>query len=194
MSLRESSFDSQASLCANRALRPQVRWKRIDMSGSRRLAIIIILTVAALLFVATHRLLPLLSVVAGFKAGHMCSAVFLAGRDPGEVLEHELRADNFRSRLAPDPVVERSSASVLVQLLFGWMERRAVYRGSLGCTLLPPGWSLEQTARLPTAEMPTPLGDPAVIPWPDGDVLADRREDRLREDRPKDGRRTPVRA
>jgi CubicO group peptidase (beta-lactamase class C family) len=123
--------------------------------------------------IAARRILPILSFAAGLKTGHMCSAVFVAGRSPEAVLEDELGNLDARLRFVPDPIVDRETRSVSVRLLLGWMTRRAAYRGDAGCTVLPPGASLEDGAALPKVQIPEPPGDPSTIPWPDGDLLPD---------------------
>jgi hypothetical protein len=99
---------------------------------------VLVLAVLAALVVGAQRASSLLVIRAGLKAGHMCSAVFVAGRDPGDVLKDELSNLHPLLRLVPDPVVDRGSRSVSVPVLFGWTPRRAAYRASLGCTVLPP--------------------------------------------------------
>jgi CubicO group peptidase (beta-lactamase class C family) len=136
------------------------------------LALVGVALIAAVALVA-WRFLPILSFGAGLKAGHMCSAVFVAGRDPGEVLENELSNVIDQLRFVPDPVVERESRSVVVPLLLGTMPRRAAYREFMGCTVLPAGSSIADIAALPAVEHALPPGDPATIPWPDGDLLSD---------------------
>jgi CubicO group peptidase (beta-lactamase class C family) len=131
------------------------------------------LLLAIALVSGAWRALAILSIGAGLKAGHMCSAVFVAGRSPEAVLRDELAGLHPRLRLVPEALVDRRSRSVAVPLALGLMTRRASYREDLGCTVLPPGWSSEELAALPGAEIPHPPGDPALIPWPDGDLLPD---------------------
>jgi CubicO group peptidase (beta-lactamase class C family) len=49
----------------------------------------------------------------------------------------------------------------------------AIHRDGLGTVLTPPGWTLADVNKLPQVEMPMPAGDPANIPWPDGDLMQD---------------------
>jgi CubicO group peptidase (beta-lactamase class C family) len=135
-------------------------------------ALLAVALIAGVAF-AAWRFLPILSIGAGLKAGHMCSAVFVAGRDPGAVLKDELGNVIDQLQFVPDPVVERESRSVVVPLLLGMMPRRAAYRDFMGCTVLPSGSSVADIAALPAIEHAVPPGDPAKIPWPDGDLLSD---------------------
>jgi hypothetical protein len=138
-------------------------------SRAKLIAGVLVLAVMAALVVGAQRAFSILVIGAGLKAGHMCSAVFLAGRDPVDVLKDELSNIHPWLRLVPDPIVDRESRSVSVPVLFGWTARRAAYRASLGCTVLPPGSSIADLSLLPRIEVPPPPGDPAAIPWPDGD-------------------------
>ena len=47
----------------------------------------------------------------------------------------------------------------------------AAFREGIGCVILPPDQSLEDIDRLPELTLPYPPGDPAQIPWPDGDLI-----------------------
>ena len=140
-------------------------------SRAKRVAGALVLAVLAVLVVGAQRAYSIFLAGSGLKAGHMCSAVFVAGRDPVDVLKDELSNIHPRVALVPDPVVDRGSRSVSVPLLFGMTERRAVYRDSLGCTVLPPGAAITDLRPLPKLEIPPPPGNPAAIPWPDGDRL-----------------------
>jgi CubicO group peptidase (beta-lactamase class C family) len=147
---------------------------KLNIQQRPRLKVIAVITGIALIALAAigaRRVLPVLSFGAGLKAGHMCSAVFVAGRSPDAVLMDEFGNLDPRLRLVPDPIVDRESRSVAVPLLFGSMTRRAAYREGVGCTVLPPGSSLQDGATLPRVKIPKPPGDPSIIPWPDGDLL-----------------------
>ncbi|MBW1687884.1 MAG: hypothetical protein JRS35_22850, partial [Deltaproteobacteria bacterium] len=70
--------------------------------GSRRAKVIagvLVLVVLGALAVGAQRAFSLLVIGAGLKAGHMCSAVFVAGRDPVDVLKDELSNIHPRLRL-----------------------------------------------------------------------------------------------
>ena len=107
---------------------------------------------------------------AGFKAGFTCSAVFHAGRTLEQVLRDELGGIKQLEGL-PDPLVDFDTKSVTCAYLEEQPPRLAVFRDGIGTILLPPGATLADAASLPTADMPMPSGDPASIPWPDGDLL-----------------------
>ncbi len=108
---------------------------------------------------------------AGMKAGMTCSAVFVSGRTLKQVLAHELSGLPDGANATADPVVDRGS----VRVTFAPDEppRIAVFRPGAGCTVLAPGATLEDARRLPRIPVLVPPGDPARIPWPDGDLLPD---------------------
>ena len=48
---------------------------------------------------------------------------------------------------------------------------RAAFRKGLGCVIMAPDQTFEDIKSLPVLDMPAPPGDPATIPWPDGDLI-----------------------
>ena len=107
---------------------------------------------------------------AGFKAGFTCSAVFHAGRSLEQVLQDELGGIAPLEAL-PDPVVDSATKSVTCAYSAEKPPRLAVFRDGLGTVLLPPGATLADAIAFPAVDIPLPQGDPAVLPWPDGDLL-----------------------
>ena len=111
---------------------------------------------------------------AGYKAGFMCSAVFLAKRDPKDVMREELGGESPMHVAPGDPVVDYETRSVSCPAGEGLGTRLAVFREGYGTVLLPPGATLDYVKKLPKVEMPFPQGDPAQIAWPDGDLLPEK--------------------
>jgi len=109
------------------------------------------------------------AIPAGIKAGMTCSGVFAAGRELPDVLREELTGINPMVDRASDPALDRENRAVLVSYEGGDVPRLALFREGLGTILLPPGATIENPGKLPEAAMPMPPGDPAEIPWPDGD-------------------------
>jgi CubicO group peptidase (beta-lactamase class C family) len=123
------------------------------------------------------------SLVAGYHAGVLCSAVFVAHRDPDAVAREELAPellDNPSDTAEPTrPIrtgVDRAGRTAFAvpryrdDPFFRGEPRRAVFREGGGCTLLPPGAKASDAARLP----PVPQWarpDVASRPWPAGDRL-----------------------
>ena len=108
---------------------------------------------------------------AGFKAGFMCSGVFMAGRSPEQVLRDELGGSLPAVDALPDPVVDRTNRSVTVAYEEGPLPRLAVYVETLGTVLTPPGTTLDSFVSPLGVEMPMPQSDASKIPWPDGDRI-----------------------
>ncbi len=125
--------------------------------------------------VAAAILLPALIAggVAGYRAvrvlgGHVakvvCSAVFLSGREPGQVMGEELAQYGFMSTH-----VDRETASVSASL-FGLAGRQAIFRPGLGCTLVIGTTGAALRAQVPGLARPEPR---VAGIWPDGDVTRD---------------------
>jgi CubicO group peptidase (beta-lactamase class C family) len=107
---------------------------------------------------------------AGFKAGFTCSAVFHAGRTLEQVLEEELGGlDQIKG--VPDPTVDYETKSVTCAYSEEKPARLAVFIDNLGTVLLAPGATPADADALRKVAIPMPEGDPATIPWPDGDLL-----------------------
>ena len=50
---------------------------------------------------------------------------------------------------------------------------RAAFREGIGCVILAPDQTFDDIDSLPILDLPPPPGDPATIPWPDGDLVED---------------------
>ncbi|MEX2495398.1 MAG: serine hydrolase [Woeseia sp.] len=126
---------------------------------------------------------------AGYASLFSCSGVFTAGRELDSIRREELvdpwpsgaeyREDNFPPRVRPTSLVVNREAKAVSAYpayandpYFGGEPRIAVYRRGLGCTLLPPGSSLEDRSRLSEFSLAEPA-DRAHVPWPDGDRTED---------------------
>lgn len=102
-------------------------------------------------------------VVAGFRALFTCSAHFLMGRPLADILEVEL-ADTAGLDL-PDPEIDKER--LLVRASGGGVEQIAVYRDTMGCTVLPPHRSEADASGLPYVEYAPRSLDPETD-YPDG--------------------------
>ena len=56
---------------------------------------------------------------------------------------------------------------------FGLVKRRAVFNECLGCTVVPPSWNPDDL-EFPSACVDPEPADPGSVPWPTGDVGAER--------------------
>ena len=48
---------------------------------------------------------------------------------------------------------------------------RAAFRQGIGCVILAPDQTFADIESLPVLDLPLPPGDPATIPWPNGDLI-----------------------
>ncbi|RVM27403.1 6-aminohexanoate hydrolase, partial [Sinorhizobium meliloti] len=81
----------------------------------------------------------LLKVGDGYAAKIVCSNVFLAGRDPQEVLEEDVQAPGHPLLKLVRVSVDREEQSVTARLLGFAAPGRAVYRPGRGCANVSGG-------------------------------------------------------
>ena len=111
----------------------------------------------------------LLKVGDGYAAKIVCSNVFLAGRDPQEVLEEDVQAPGHPLLKLVRVSVDREEQSVTARLLGFAAPGRAVYRPGRGCANVSGG-SAEAIAGMRGTESATaPLAPDPSLDWPDGD-------------------------
>jgi len=113
----------------------------------------------------------LIRVGANYTAKIVCSNVFLAHRDPQEVLRTDVQAPGHPLLRAMRVTVDGPNGLVRAGL-FGFIgEGMAVYRGANGCTVLPDGIVPSPTAAI---ESVSDTGSGAALAnelWPDGDAV-----------------------
>lgn len=115
----------------------------------KALALIILL----LLMVAVYNLGPLIQgapIGTGFTAKMLCSSVFVSGREEQDVFQHELQPTLDLGITATTNQQQKSATASI----FGYIERTAVFRDGLGCTLL-----IDKDAEQLTAEAGSIGGD-----------------------------------
>ena len=109
----------------------------------------------------------------GQQAIFMCNGLFTSNRSLEQVFEQELAF--FREPIGTseggDYEVYWDRRAVAIGAPGAVPVMRAAFREGIGCVILPPDQSLEDTDRLPELTLPYPPGDPAQIPWPDGDLI-----------------------
>jgi len=131
----------------------------------------------ALLVVALALLLwlkppGLLRVGANYSAKIVCSNVFLAGRDPDEVLRLDVQAPGISILKLMRISVDRARGIVRAGFLGFIGDGVAQYRSGRGCTVLPDG-KLDASAPSQLGSMsrtgpPVPPTAFSSAPWPDG--------------------------
>lgn len=125
-------------------------------------------------------------IAAGFRALFTCSAHFIMQRPLPDILTVEL-ADTTALEL-PEPVIDESRK--LVQAGDGTGRQvTAAYRESLGCTVLPPDWTVAEIPFLPSVHIDRSAGDEdELFPGPEPLQTALSREQRALLDAAFDGR------
>lgn len=116
----------------------------------------------------------LLRVGSGYAAKIVCSNVFLAGRDPADVLATDVQAPGHPLLRLMRQSVDYEDKTVTASLLGIFAPGHAAYREGFGCAGVPDGDF--DTARQVVGDVALPphAGAPAPdAPWPDGEVRAD---------------------
>src|SRR5262245_21001806 len=110
----------------------------------------------------------------GQQALMMCNGVFTSGRTLEQIFAQELAflPQPVGTAAGGDYVVDRARKAVAVGAASGATPvMRAAFREGLGCVVLAPDQTFAAIDELPKLEMAQPAGDPARIPWPDGDLI-----------------------
>ncbi len=111
----------------------------------------------------------------GMQALIMCNGLFTSNRTLEQVFAQELAY--LRSPIGTaqggDYMVDRARRAVAVGAEGPVPVMRSAFRPGLGCVAMAPDQTLDDIAGLPQVELPPPPGDPATIPWPDGDLVTD---------------------
>ncbi len=107
-------------------------------------------------------------IVAGYRALFTCSAHFFAGRPLDDIKRVELV--DVEGLGYPDPVIDEKRRLVTATDTTGKIVRTAVFRDTMGCTILPPHWTTADIGRLPYVPY-APAPDVSMLPFPAGDVV-----------------------
>lgn len=107
-------------------------------------------------------------VVAGYRALFACSAHFHAGRSLQQVRAVEFV--DVEQYGYPDPVIDEQRRLVIATNPEGDIQMIAAHRDTMGCTLLPPHWTVSDVPRLPYVSYPT-APDVSGIAFPVGDKV-----------------------
>lgn len=109
----------------------------------------------------------------GVQAVLMCNGLFTSHRTLKQVFDQELAyvRQPVGTARRGDYVVDRERKAVAVGVPGGTPVMRAAFRKGLGCVIMAPDQTFEDIESLPVLDMKPPPGDPATIPWPDGDLV-----------------------
>ncbi|GGB17393.1 serine hydrolase domain-containing protein [Puia dinghuensis] len=106
-----------------------------------------------------------LPIISGYAAKVACSGIFVAGRQPNQVLRQDLAS--FPANLA-SCTVDLQDSSVTASVL-GLASRKAIYRWKLGATLVSNGVSEESLREQHIPRWAAPVVNTDTIDWPMGD-------------------------
>jgi CubicO group peptidase (beta-lactamase class C family) len=105
----------------------------------------------------------------------MCNGLFTSDRHLDQIFAQELAYLDHPvgSPRGGDYEIDRDRRAVAIGAPGGTPIMRAAFREGIGCVILAPDQTFEDIASLPELRLPPPPGDPATIPWPDGDLVED---------------------
>ncbi len=112
----------------------------------------------------------------GQQAIFMCNGLFTSNRTLEQVFAQELAflPHPVGTPAGGDYVVDGARKTVAIGAPGGTPTMRAAFREGLGCVIMAPDQTFEDIDSLPILDMPRPPGNPAEIPWPDGDLIEDK--------------------
>jgi len=109
----------------------------------------------------------------GVQAVLMCNGLFTSHRTLEQVFAQELAylKNPIGTAQGGDYLVDWDLQAVMVGRPDSGPVARAVFRKGIGCIIMAPDQDIEDIDSLPVLELPELDGDPATIPWPDGDLI-----------------------
>ncbi|MEZ4416466.1 MAG: serine hydrolase [Gemmatimonadota bacterium] len=112
----------------------------------------------------------------GVEAVLMCNGLFTSHRTLDQVFDQELRyvREPVGTAAGGDYVVDWDRKAVAIGAEGYVPVMRAAFREGIGCVVLAPDQTFDDIASLPELTMPPLSGDAATLPWPNGDLVADR--------------------
>ena len=111
----------------------------------------------------------------GQQAILTCNGLFTSNRALEQVFDQELAflSEPIGSPEGGDYVIDRERKAVAIGVDGYVPTMRAAFREGIGCIILAPDQTFEDIDGLPILDLAPPEGDPATIPWPDGDLVED---------------------
>lgn len=139
------------------------------LKGALVLVLVAIAALAGWLFFAPP---DLIRVGTGYSAKMVCSNVFIAGRDPEEVLAVDVQAPGHPLLGFIDIDVDREREIVSAALLGVFGRNQAVHREELGCASVPNG-AIERAPALGVGAETASAERDETAPWPQGEAITD---------------------
>lgn len=111
----------------------------------------------------------------GVQAVLMCNGLFTSNRTLEQVFAQELKylRNPIGTAAGGDYEVDYERRAVAVGAPGHVPTMRAAFREGIGCVVMAPDQTFDDIDELPVLKLPPPPGDPATIPWPDGDLVPD---------------------
>ena len=112
----------------------------------------------------------------GQQAVMMCNGLFTSNRTLEQVFEQELAfiPEPVGTARGDDYVVDWERRAVAIGAPDGPLTMRAAFREDVGCVVMGPDQTFDEIDSLPVLDVPPPQGNPATMPWPDGDWIGDQ--------------------
>lgn len=109
----------------------------------------------------------------GVQAVLMCNGLFTSGRTLQQVFQQELA---YLSEPVGNPdggeyIIDSELKAVAIGGPESGPVMRAAFRDGIGCVIMAPNQSFDDIDTLPELDLPYPAGDPASMPWPNGNVI-----------------------
>ena len=110
----------------------------------------------------------------GVQAVLMCNGLFTSKRTIEQVFAQELAylREPVGTAEGGEYVIDYDLQAVANGGAESGTIIRAAFREGIGCVVMPPEQTFDDIDSLPKLELPYPDGDPATIPWPNGDMVA----------------------
>ena len=112
----------------------------------------------------------------GVQAVLMCNGLFTSERTLEQVFSQELAylSDPVGTVDGGEYIINRELKAVAIGGPVSGQVMRAAFREGIGCVVMAPDQDFSDIDSLPALKLPYPAGDPALIPWPDGDLVEDK--------------------
>jgi CubicO group peptidase (beta-lactamase class C family) len=108
----------------------------------------------------------------GVQAVLMCNGLFTSGRTLEQVFKQELAylSNPVGTAEGGEYVIKRELKAVAIGGPQSGPVMHAAFRKGVGCVVMAPDQDFSDIDSLPVLDLPYPDGDPALMPWPGGDL------------------------
>lgn len=112
----------------------------------------------------------------GQQAIMMCNGLFTSHRTVEQIFAQELAylREPVGTAAGGDYEIDRQRKAVAIGKPDAGPVMRAAFREGIGCVIMAPDQTFEDIGSLPVLDTPPAPADPATIPWPMGDLVADK--------------------